>query len=274
MSSVLSPLLLYLDRFMLGAAAGLTEVGYYAAPMELVSRLVILPASFVTVLFPAVSAIAAMGNRPALVRLLGSSECGLALALLPLTCALIAFAPAGLDWWLGPEFARQSATVLRILALGLFVNALAYVPFSFVQALGRPELTARFHLLEFAFHFPLTWVLVTRYGAVGAAAAWTTRVVVDAALVTGAATTLVRLPPGRLVGRRTALVIVAGVGLLAALTAASALRPVLAALGSLAAGGAFAAFAWYGVLEPHERASARALLGTGRLVSAAGGPRC
>lgn len=50
--------------------------------------------------------------------------------------------------WLGAEFAQCSAPVLVLLAIGVLVNSLAQVPFALVQAAGRPDVTAKFHLAE------------------------------------------------------------------------------------------------------------------------------
>src|SRR2546422_3399594 len=55
-SSLLSPLLVYLDRFMIAALRSVAAVAYYAAPYEMVTRLWIVPTSLVTTLFPAFSA--------------------------------------------------------------------------------------------------------------------------------------------------------------------------------------------------------------------------
>jgi O-antigen/teichoic acid export membrane protein len=96
--------------------------------------------------------------------------------------------------WLGDAFAGHGGLAIRILAFGVLANAVAHVPSSFIAALGRPEISARFHLLELAIHVPLAWWLITRYGVTGAALAWTIRVTFDAALLFGAASRVLRVP--------------------------------------------------------------------------------
>src|SRR3989442_750024 len=54
-SNVLGPILTYLERFVLGAVAGVGAVAYFAAPYEAISRLLIVPASLAGGLFPVVS---------------------------------------------------------------------------------------------------------------------------------------------------------------------------------------------------------------------------
>jgi O-antigen/teichoic acid export membrane protein len=80
-------------------------------------------------------------------------------------------------------FAEQGSTAIRILAFGVFVNAVAHVPSGVITAMGRPDVVAKFHILELFIHVPAAWFLITHFGIAGAAAAWTFRVTVDAALL-------------------------------------------------------------------------------------------
>ena len=68
----------------------------------------------------------------------------------------------------------------------MLVNAMAFSPMAAVQALGRPDLAAKFHLIEFITHIPLTIVLVSLLGIEGAALAWLIRVIMDTGLLWGA----------------------------------------------------------------------------------------
>jgi len=43
----------------------------------------------------------------------------------------------------------------------MLVNVMAYSPLIAVQALGRPDLAAKFHMIEFVTPIPLTIVLVS-----------------------------------------------------------------------------------------------------------------
>ena len=61
-SNFVSPLLVYLDRFLLASLAGVAAVAYYTAPYEAVTRLLILSAGMAGVLFPAFSALVVEGE--------------------------------------------------------------------------------------------------------------------------------------------------------------------------------------------------------------------
>ncbi|HVF40779.1 MAG TPA: flippase [Gemmatimonadaceae bacterium] len=185
-SNLVSPTLIYADRFMLGALRGLSPVGFYAAPFDAVMRLLMIPASLSRAMFPTVSALQGMSQHERLVPLFRRAVSMVLLLMIGPVAVLILFAPQLLDLWLGSEIAAAAGTATRILAVGLLFNAAALVPSTFLSAIGRPDISAKFHMLELIIHLPLTWWLVTRYGIVGAATAWTSRVILDSILLFGA----------------------------------------------------------------------------------------
>jgi O-antigen/teichoic acid export membrane protein len=269
-SNVLSPVLIYLDRFMLAAVAGIAAVGYYTAPYEATTRLLIIPASLVTTLFPLVSALGARNENGALSRMFTASLRNLVLVLAAPVAAILVFAPDLLTLWLGPEFSAQSAPAMRVLAIGLLVNGLAHVPYSYIQALGRPDIPAKFHVLELIVYPPMAWLLIRNFGITGAAAAWSVRALGDAILLFAAAGRLLRLSPRRMLGQRAGRLVIAVTSLALVLIAAHVLPFGAAVLIATATLAAFATAAWHYVLEVDEREI------VGRLLSrfvAVGAPR-
>jgi len=84
-----------------------------------------------------------------------------------------------LTLWLGSEFADNSTLVMQLLTVGVLLNSFAFVPFGLIQSAGRPDLTAKLHLIELPFYLLLLWWMVGIYGIVGAAIAWVVRVAFD-----------------------------------------------------------------------------------------------
>lgn len=193
-SSVIGPILVYLDRFMIGALLSMAAVAYYAAPYEMVTRLWIVPTSLGVALFPAFSTLIGRGQQERLLALLSRSVKWVLLTLGPTVIIVITLARDILQLWLGSAFAAESTLILQILAVGVLVNSLAHVPYSLIHALGRPDLTAKFHLAELPLHVLLAWWLIGRWGAPGAALAWSIRVAVDALLLFIAACRLASVP--------------------------------------------------------------------------------
>jgi O-antigen/teichoic acid export membrane protein len=195
-------MLIYLDRFMLGAFVGLSAVGYYTAPFDGVVRMLIVPASLVNALFPSVSGMHAVGDTTAIKRVFAKATRNITLILAVPAIVLLFFGPMLLRFWLGETFAEQGGTAVRILAFGVLMNSLAHIPSSFIVAMGRPDVNAKFHMIELLVHLPIVWVLIHRFGVKGAAIAWTIRVTFDAALLFIAAARILHTSLWSLLARR------------------------------------------------------------------------
>ena len=178
-SNVISPLMFYMDRMVIGAMVSVAAVAYYATPFEVVSRLLTIPSALAGVLFPAFTMTFAQDRgRSALLLLRGQKY--MFLAIFPIILIIVALANEGLRLWLGAQFADNSTAVLRWLAVGVFLNSLSTLPWVLIQGAGRPDLTAKFHILELTLYLPILWFMVKHYGVRGAAIAWTVRVLIDA----------------------------------------------------------------------------------------------
>jgi O-antigen/teichoic acid export membrane protein len=181
-SNVISPLMVSLDRFVIGAIVSVAAVAYYATPYEMVTKLLIVPNAILAVMFPAFAA-SYRQDHGRIVRLFVRSTKYIALILFPVMLLLTTFAHEGLRWWLGDEFARYGTPVLQCLAIGVFINGVAQVFATLVQGIGRPDLSAKLHLLELPIYLPVLWWAIHQYGILGAAMTWTGRVTLDGALL-------------------------------------------------------------------------------------------
>jgi O-antigen/teichoic acid export membrane protein len=249
-SNVVSPLMAYLDRFIIGAILPLAAVAYYVTPYEVVSKLLVLPLAMLTVLFPAFAASFAI-NRLRTAQLFERAIRAIVLLMFPVLVTTILFAHEGLTLWVGADFARESTAVLQWLAIGIFVNSLAQAPFAVVQGVGRPDITAKLHLAELPLYVAGLWWLAHHFGIVGVAAAWTIRATLDALALLYAAHRLVPEPAGLV--ERTLL---GAAGALGALAAAAFIHDGLAKAAYLAAAlVAFAVLGWTRAIHPSERAA-------------------
>lgn len=182
-TNVIGPLMVYMDRFVIGAALTMSAVAYYVTPYEMVTRLWAIPAAIVAVLFPAFAAAKAgsSNHAPTLYSIGGRAVLGI---LAPIILLLVVFAEEGLGLWLDAGFAQKSAVVLQWLAIGVFLNGYAQVPFAFIQGMGRADITGKLHLLELPIYIALMFWLLHTHGIIGVAIAWLLRAAMDAALLT------------------------------------------------------------------------------------------
>jgi O-antigen/teichoic acid export membrane protein len=178
-SNVTMPIMLQVDRFIVGAVQTLSNVAYYSVASELVVKFLILPRAWVSALFPPLTM--HFANRSAEAdRLFARAVKGLALAMLPAVLGLYALAPEFLCWWVGPDVGLAAAPILRMLTVGIFVYSLAYLAFSLLQSAGRPDRAACWHLIELVpFMLAAAWA-TRRWGITGMATVWTIRCAIEA----------------------------------------------------------------------------------------------
>jgi O-antigen/teichoic acid export membrane protein len=176
-SNIVGPVMVYIDRFLIGALLTVSAVAYYTAPHELVTRLWLIPAALAGVLFPAFAG----SSDERVLRLYRTGVKAIMVAVFPLAFVCALFAPEWMHAWLGAEYASRGARVAQLLCIGVTLNCLAYVPFTLLQARGRADLTGKLHLAELPIYIASLLVLVPSQGIDGAAVAWSVRCAIDAA---------------------------------------------------------------------------------------------
>ncbi len=257
-SNLINPVLLSMDRFLIGSLISVAMVGYYTAPYEAVTKLWMIPASLMATVYPACSALgpARMIDQQAIYsRTIKYVFCTLA----PVSLVLVIFARPIIVAWLGAGFVDKSAVPLQFLAVGVFINCFAHVPYCFLQALGRPDCAAKLFLCELFPYGLLTSWMIRQHGIVGAAAAWCIRVVIEVLLLVWITQRVFSLSAWRVADRRmgtaVAALCVAGLGIYG--TNFFFPDHILVVTGVCAAClSAFIVVVWKLVLDTQDRASA------------------
>jgi O-antigen/teichoic acid export membrane protein len=249
-SNVVHPFMNTLDRFVVGAVIGVSLVTYYATPHELVTKMWLFTAALLPVFFPAfTTSVASDPLRAASLfdRVLRTTFAALFLP----TLAMVVLAREILGIWLGPAFATQSGGVMQILAVAIFVNTLGQCALTLIQALGRPDLTGKYHMAELPVYALLLWWLLPRYGIVGVAVAWAIRAIGDSILLL--LTCPVLLPQARRAVQR----IFVWLGIAVPTLIALALIPSSTARLSIfaIAAPAWLGVCWWWILTPVERSA-------------------
>ncbi len=182
-SNVVGPLIVYLDRFIVGALLPPVQLAYYTAPFELVSRLLVLPMSLTGALFPALSNASRHDRHRGRVLRRRSFRLTCA-AVLPVVLVGALAADPLLRLWLGDDFARHGTRAMQILLIGFAFNALAQIPMVAMQGHGLARQAATLHLIELPLYAALVYAMVSRCGLVGAALAWSARGALDMVALT------------------------------------------------------------------------------------------
>lgn len=178
LTNLMGPMMVYLDRFVIGALLSMSAVAYYVTPYEVITKLWIIPGALIGALFAAFSSNLAR-HVERTVKHFHKAMDGVFLLMLPITMLVIVYAHEGLTLWLGHDFAVHAVSVFQILAIGVFINSIGRVPSVFILAAGRPDIPAYLFMLELPIYLFGLWYMLGIWGVEGAAIAWVARIVLD-----------------------------------------------------------------------------------------------
>jgi O-antigen/teichoic acid export membrane protein len=249
------------ERFLLALNHSTVVVAHYTVAASLGTVLAVLPQQLAGPLMPALVRLEAGGRTDEHLSLYRKSLQALFVSVTPASVLLAFLAHPFLAVWAGAQYGRYSTGPFFVVLAGLWFNALSYVPFFYLVSSGRTKTIAYIRFAELVPFIAGAALLTARFGAMGAAAAWSARVVVDCVVTFAVVHRTAGLHWSPLPARRGAAVLTAVA--LGGATAATAvivhgLAPRLACAALLGAG--YALLAWK-VLTAEERRGLLALFG-------------
>lgn len=185
-SSLVSPIMVMADRFIIGAVLGAKAVTQYTVPFQLAERSTIVPSALSSSLFPRFAKDSDHDGKQMAV----TSVRLLLVLMTPVVVAAVLLANPFLSIWISAEFAGRSAVVLQVLLVGFWINGLARIPHARLQATGRPNVVAICHLVETIPYLAVLYIGLQLCDVAGAATAFALRVFADHVLLSAQAETL------------------------------------------------------------------------------------
>ena len=180
-SNIIVPILCQMDKFFIVGGESFHRLSFYTIPFEVINGIWIIPSSIAVVVYPAFSYY--RENTSASEDLLYYSSKYIMVLLLPLIVFLFMFSEEILLLWQGAVVARNSAGVLRILLLGVFINSISWVPANMLTGQGRPDIVAKIHMAQIPLYIIVAYLLIRKYSIAGAAVAFTLRVSFETLLI-------------------------------------------------------------------------------------------
>jgi O-antigen/teichoic acid export membrane protein len=181
-TNFVTPIMVSLDRFLIGAFVSASAVAYYVTPYEVITKLWIFSAGLLGVLLPVFSALAV--SRSTDIRGVMQQAVRILLALVgPLIGLVLALGGELLFLWVGEDFRQHSTSVSRWIAIGILFNVVAQAPLAALHGIGRTDVTAKVFCTELVFYAGLAWLMVIKFGIDGIAFAWAARAFVDALIL-------------------------------------------------------------------------------------------
>lgn len=178
-SSIVSPVLVQADRFMIASVLSATVVTSYVLPYEVVVQSLVLVGAVSSVMFPGLSQL--IQEKPNqwnsyfnkwLLRVAGM------MMFICITLGMLL--PVLLPLWIKNNLNPVSIIVGQILCIGVFANAIGSMFYALLHAKGRADVTAKLHLIELPLFITALFFSLKQFGIEGAAWAWVGRMIFDA----------------------------------------------------------------------------------------------
>ncbi len=165
----------WIDTIMVGAFLDEAAVGVYDIAFKL-GALIIIPLGAVnSIAAPKFAELCGTRDQAGLQRFVTYSTTAISACALPVFLALVLFPEVVLGLF-GPEYV-QAATALRIISVGMLINALAGSVGVFMQMTGRQVVYQYISVAVVAVSIALSYLLIPRFGINGAAVATTASLV-------------------------------------------------------------------------------------------------
>lgn len=182
-ASILGPLLLTLDQWMITLIIGVATLPYYTVPFNLLMRLNLLPSSLSPTLFPAFTALHARNDWDRIESYFIRAHRYLIAVLIPVVFLVFTWSSEILRFWVGSEFSARSTVPLQILVAGFAIALLAPVSGTLLEGIGRPDVIAKLYVLEVPLNIASVYFLTRHFGLSGAAWSYTLRAFVETILL-------------------------------------------------------------------------------------------
>lgn len=173
LTTLLSLLLLTVDKIILSAMLSLTEFGYYTLAGTVAGALQQLVQPVNQAIYPRLASLVASGNHVAITSIFHRSSQLVSIIVIPSTCLLVFFGWDILYLWSGNSvLADSTAQFLTIMAIGNALHTFMYIPYSVQLAHGWTRLANQVNFVAVLLLVPLLLITVPKYGGIAAVWVW------------------------------------------------------------------------------------------------------
>ena len=176
-------LLMNTEKILLARYVSVDSLAFYSIAFTFANMATMFTSAMTQSLIPAFSQLMTPDKRAEFDTLFSRSLRLNLIWVLPAIMLMFVIAKPFFTIWAGPEFGLKSSPPFYFLLVGLLFNILAYIPHSTLTASGRTDVLAKLYWVEVVLYILAAVWLVNSYQIVGAAAAWSLRVIFDAFVV-------------------------------------------------------------------------------------------
>jgi len=171
--TILAILLTQIDKILLSRLLTLELFGYYTLAATVAGVIYVVVGPITTAYYPRFVELSTTTNKATLISAYHQGSQLITLLIAP-AVMLLAFFPRNVVFmWSGnSNLAENTAPILSILVLGVFLNALMHMPAQLQLAYGWVSLGIKTNIIAVIILVPAIFWAIPRYGAVGAAWIW------------------------------------------------------------------------------------------------------
>ena len=172
-TSLLSTVLMQMDKILLSKLLSLSEFGYYtfaASVAAVISRLV---GPIFTAYYPRFVELVSKDDQPELIKTYHKGCQILAITIIPFTLTLAFFSREVLQLWVrDSNIVEHSSLLVSLLVIGNALNGLMNMPYAIQLAFGWIRMGVYVNIITVIVLAPAIYFSTLRWGAVGAAVVW------------------------------------------------------------------------------------------------------
>jgi O-antigen/teichoic acid export membrane protein len=171
--SVLSVLMMHLDKIILSRVLPLEHFGYYAVAASVAAAMYRGFSPIFQAVFPRLSQLASANDSEGIRIVYHEAAQLVSVLIIPAAVILAFFSRELLAIWLGdPVIAVRCSLILSILAVGTAMYSIYHIPYALQLAYGWTSLALRTYAIAVVALAPAMLVAATLFGGVGAASIW------------------------------------------------------------------------------------------------------
>ena len=172
-TTLLSLLLMQVDKIVLSRLLSLELFGYYTLAGTLASMLYQLISPITQAYYPRFTELAAQGDTTRLIPLYHQAAQMVSVLIIPATFMLVFFGRNLLLLWTGNVLLTENiAPLLALLAIGTMLNGLMHIPYCLTIAYGWTKFAIYQNIIAVILLIPSVILAAIHYGAIGAAWIW------------------------------------------------------------------------------------------------------
>ncbi len=171
--SILTLLLSQVDKILLSKLLSLEKFGYFTLATFVATTLYRFIEPIYSAVFPRLSQLVSLQDENGLTELYHASCQGMAVMIIPPSIVLALFSSEILLLWTGNAITvEHTYQIVTLYITGTALNGLLHIPYALQLAYGWTTLALYSNIFAVILLIPLIVVLVSLYGAIGAAIAW------------------------------------------------------------------------------------------------------